>query len=147
LRVFWVFSRLNIGGLFFYVILLSAGLRFFGYDTRFIVGRESPREGNMLLLAAEKNVVCESMVGLGCEIALLSDLRALARLHCLMRVWRPAIVHTHTARRGLGRIAARAAGVPPSCTQPTATCCGYFSPAKRPSSAGSDAPSAAATRW
>ncbi|HSD28222.1 MAG TPA: glycosyltransferase [Vicinamibacteria bacterium] len=132
LRVLRVFSRLNIGGPSLHVILLSAGLRPLGYETRLVVGRESPREGNMLPLAAEKNVACESMVGLGREIAPLSDLRALARLHRLMRAWRPAIVHTHTAKAGvLGRIAARAAGVPTVVhTYHGHVLRGYFSPAQ-----------------
>jgi glycosyltransferase involved in cell wall biosynthesis len=114
------------------VILLSAGLRPLGYDTRLVVGRESPREGNMLPLAAEKNVVCESMVGLGREIAPLSDLRALVGLHRLMRAWRPEIVHTHTAKAGvLGRVAARAAGVPTVVhTYHGHVLRAYFSPAK-----------------
>src|SRR5512136_1935691 len=113
LRVLRIFSRLNIGGPSVHVILLTAGLRPLGYETRLVVGRESPREGNMLPLAAEKNVTCEAMAGLGREIAPLSDLRALTGLHRLMRVWRPEIVHTHTAKAGLlGRLAARAARVP-----------------------------------
>jgi glycosyltransferase involved in cell wall biosynthesis len=108
-----IFSRLNIGGPAVHVILLSAGLRPLGYETRLVVGTESPREGNMLPLAAEKNVICEAMGGLGREVAPLSDLRALAGLYRLMRSWRPQIVHTHTAKAGLlGRLAARAAGVP-----------------------------------
>ncbi len=75
-----IFSRLNIGGPSVHVILLSAGLRPLGYETRLVVGTESPREGNMLALAAEKNVTCEAMAGLGREIAPLSDLRALVGL-------------------------------------------------------------------
>jgi glycosyltransferase involved in cell wall biosynthesis len=131
LRILRIFSRLNIGGPSLHVILLSSGLRPLGYETRLVVGKESPREGNMLPLAAEKNVVCESMVGLGREIAPLSDLRALAGLHRLMRAWHPAIVHTHTAKAGvLGRIAARTAGVPTVVhTYHGHVLRGYFSPA------------------
>ncbi len=76
-RVLRLFSRLNIGGPSLHVILLSQGLRPLGYDTRLVIGRESPREGNMLALAAERDVACETMSGLGREIAPLSDLRAL----------------------------------------------------------------------
>jgi glycosyltransferase involved in cell wall biosynthesis len=132
LRILRIFSRLNIGGPSLHVILLSSGLRPLGYETRLVVGKESPHEGNMLPLAAEKDVVCESMVGLGREIAPLSDLRALTGLHRLMRQWRPAIVHTHTAKAGvLGRIAARAAGVPTVVhTYHGHVLRGYFSPAK-----------------
>jgi glycosyltransferase involved in cell wall biosynthesis len=131
-RVLRIFSRLNIGGPSVHVILLSAGLRPLGYETRLVVGRESPREGNMLALAAEKSVTCEAMGGLGREIAPLADLRALAGLVRLMRAWRPHIVHTHTAKAGLlGRLAARAAGVPTVVhTYHGHVLRGYFSPAK-----------------
>ncbi len=127
-----VFSRLNIGGPAVHVILLSAGLRPLGYETRLVVGQESAREGNMLSLATEKNVVCEQVAGLGREIAPLSDLRALVGLHRLFRAWRPTIVHTHTAKAGLlGRIAARTARVPVVVhTYHGHVLRGYFSPAK-----------------
>jgi glycosyltransferase involved in cell wall biosynthesis len=86
----------------------------------------------MLALAAEKNVACEWVAGLGREIAPLRDLRALAGLHRLVREWRPHIVHTHTAKAGLlGRVAARAAGVPTVVhTFHGHVLRGYFSPAK-----------------
>jgi len=131
-RVVRVFSRLNIGGPSVHVILLSAGLAPLGYETRLIIGRESPREGNMRSLAAEKGVVCEAMGGLGREIAPLSDLRALFGLVRLLRAWRPTIVHTHTAKAGLlGRLAARAAGVPVVVhTYHGHVLRGYFSPAR-----------------
>jgi len=112
-RVLRLFSRLNIGGPSLHVILLSQGLRPLGYETRLVVGREAPREGNMLELAAERGVVCETVAGLGREVAPLRDLVALLGLVRLMREFRPAIVHTHTAKAGLlGRLAARAARVP-----------------------------------
>jgi glycosyltransferase involved in cell wall biosynthesis len=131
-RVLRIFSRLNIGGPSLHVILLSAGLRPLGYETRLVVGRESPREGNMLALAAEKSVTCEAMPGLGREIAPFSDLRALLGLFRLMRAWQPEIVHTHTAKAGLlGRLAARAAHVPTVVhTYHGHVLRGYFSPAK-----------------
>jgi len=131
-RVLRIFSRLNIGGPSVHVILLSAYLRDRGYETRLVVGTESGREGNMRDLAAEKNVACESLAGLGREIAPLSDLRALLGLRSLMRAWRPAIVHTHTAKAGmLGRVAARLAGVPIVVhTYHGHVLSGYFSPAK-----------------
>src|SRR5512143_1471420 len=131
-RVVRVFSRLNIGGPSVHVILLSADLRALGYQTRLVVGQESLREGNMLPLAAEKQVTCEAMAGLGREIAPLSDARALVGLVRLMRVWKPAIVHTHTAKAGLlGRLAARAAGVPTVVhTYHGHVLRGYFPPAK-----------------
>ena len=80
MRVLRLFSRLNIGGPSVHVILLSHGLRPLGYDTRLVVGRESAREGNLFALAEEKGVACETVAGLGREIAPLSDLLALAGL-------------------------------------------------------------------
>lgn len=50
---------------------------------------------------------------LGREISLFDDLRAFGRILFVLRRYRPHIVHTHLAKAGLlGRIAARAAGVP-----------------------------------
>jgi glycosyltransferase involved in cell wall biosynthesis len=131
-RVLRLFSRLNIGGPSLHVILLSHGLRPLGYDTRLVVGRESPREGNLLAFAAERGVDCETMAGLGREIAPLRDVVALLGLVRLMRAWRPAIVHTHTAKAGLlGRLAARAARVPTVVhTFHGHVLRGYFSPPK-----------------
>jgi glycosyltransferase involved in cell wall biosynthesis len=133
LRVLRLFSRLNIGGPSVHVILLSHGLRPLGYDTRLVVGRESAREGNLFALAEEKGVACETVAGLGREIAPLSDLLALAGLTRLMRAWQPQIVHTHTAKAGLlGRLAARAAGVPTVVhTFHGHVLRGYFSPPKQ----------------
>src|SRR5262245_15115140 len=113
IRVVRLFSRLNIGGPAIHVILLTAGLEQRGYRTRLVVGKETPREGSMLSLAAAKGVQCEAMAGLGREIQPVADLRAFLGLVRLIREFRPSIVHTHTAKAGLlGRLAARVAGVP-----------------------------------
>src|SRR5439155_1231539 len=112
-RVLRLFSRLNVGGPSVHVILLTAGLEDRGYETRLVVGQESPHEGNLFDLAASKGVVCVAMPGLGREVRPWRDLRALVGLYRMMRRFRPHIVHTHTAKAGmLGRLAARAAGVP-----------------------------------
>lgn len=111
--MFRLFSRLNVGGPAVHVILLTAGLKARGYTTRLAVGKESPREGNMLGLAAAKGVECLQIGALGREIRPLSDARALWGLCRMLRQFRPHIVHTHTAKAGvLGRIAGRLAGVP-----------------------------------
>ncbi len=112
-RVLRLFSRLNVGGPSVHVILLTAGLKDRGYETQLVIGQESPREGNLLDLAARKGVACVAMPGLGREVRPWRDLRALLGLYRLMRSFRPHIVHTHTAKAGmLGRLAARVAGVP-----------------------------------
>jgi glycosyltransferase involved in cell wall biosynthesis len=112
-RVLRLFSRLNVGGPSVHVILLTAGLEDRGYETRLVIGQESPREGNLFDLAARKGVACIAMPGLGREVRPWRDLRALIGLYRMMRRFRPQIVHTHTAKAGmLGRLAARAARVP-----------------------------------
>jgi glycosyltransferase involved in cell wall biosynthesis len=112
-RVMRLFSRLNVGGPSLHVVHLTAGLRSFGYETLLAVGREGPREGNLLGWARQQGVECVQLAGLGREIRPLSDSRSLVEVYRLMRRFRPAIVHTHTAKAGLiGRLAARLARVP-----------------------------------
>jgi glycosyltransferase involved in cell wall biosynthesis len=112
-RVVRLFSRLNIGGPSVHVILLTAGLREKGYDTRLIVGREAPSEGNLLEMAREMGIRVEQLGGLGRDIRPFADVVTLWQLYRTIRDSRPSIVHTHTAKAGvLGRLAARLAGVP-----------------------------------
>jgi glycosyltransferase involved in cell wall biosynthesis len=112
-RVVRLFSRLNIGGPSLHVILLTAGLRERGYETRLVVGREAPSEGNFLDLARARGIDYVQLAGLGREIRPLADVVTLWQVYRMLRGWRPAIVHTHTAKAGvLGRLAARLAGVP-----------------------------------
>ncbi len=132
IRILRLFSRLNVGGPSLHVIFLTAGLRERGYTTRLVIGEESAREGNMLPLAHARGVVCTQIAGLGREIRLVSDFRALRVLYRMMRDWKPAIVHTHTAKAGmLGRVAAAFARVPIVVhTYHGHVLRGYFSPLK-----------------
>jgi glycosyltransferase involved in cell wall biosynthesis len=108
-----VFSRLNVGGPSVHVILLTAGLAPLGYETRLVVGREAPWEGNCLDLAAARGVTVEVIEGLGREIRPLNDLRAFFALLRLIRAFRPHVVHTHASKAGLlGRLAAVLGRVP-----------------------------------
>src|SRR5882724_3696031 len=104
-RVLRLFSRLNIGGPSLHVIYLTAGLREKGYETRLVVGRESPSEGNFLDLARARGIDYVQLAGLGREIRPLADVVTLWQVYRMLRGWRPAIVHTHTAKAGvLGRL-------------------------------------------
>lgn len=112
-KVLRVFSRLNIGGPALHVIHLSAGLVDRGFETELVVGQTDEREGDFLDLARSRGVNLTMFSELGRAIRPFNDLRALFKLHRLMRRERPAIVHTHTAKAGLlGRLAAIMARVP-----------------------------------
>lgn len=113
IRVARVIARLNIGGPAIHTILLTAGLNPARFESLLVTGVEAEHEGNMLDLAAAKGVQPLVIPDLGREISLWRDLRTLGMLYHLFRRWRPAIVHTHTAKAGtVGRLAARWAGVP-----------------------------------
>jgi glycosyltransferase involved in cell wall biosynthesis len=112
-RVLRLFSRLNIGGPSYHVVFLTARLRQYGYDTRLVVGREAPHEGDLRAFAAEQGVEPVTIPHLGRAIHPLADLRTLWMVLALIRSFRPVIVHTHTAKAGfIGRLAARLARVP-----------------------------------
>lgn len=113
IRLVRIFSRLNVGGPSLHVIHLAVGLAPLGYETRLVIGRESAREGSLLDLALARGVDVVPLPGLGRDVRLLGDLRALFGLWRLLRRVRPHVVHTHTAKAGvLGRLAAFAARVP-----------------------------------
>lgn len=106
-------TRLNVGGPAVHAILLTAGLDPGRFDQLLVTGREGPREGNMLELAAAKGVAPLLIPELRRELSPWEDAVAAWRLYRLFRTWRPDIVETHTAKAGmLGRVAARLAGVP-----------------------------------
>ena len=112
-RVLRIFSRLNIGGPSLHVIHLSSGLVDYGFETRLVVGRTEPHEGDFLDMAKDRGVNLTVVPELGRAIRPLNDVRALFGLYRLIRRERPAIIHTHTAKAGaLGRVAALMARVP-----------------------------------
>lgn len=130
-RVLRIFSRLNIGGPSLHVIHLSAGLVDFGFDTRLVIGRTDPHEGDFLDLAEARGVQIAIVPELGRAIRPGNDLKALAKIYRRMRHEKPSIVHTHTAKAGaLGRLAALLARVPLVVhTYHGHVLSGYFNPA------------------
>lgn len=111
-RVLRVIARLNVGGPAWQAVLLSAATRA-RYPTVLAIGSPGPHEGDATALADEHGVDVVRIPGLGREVRLLGDLRALWSLWRLCRRLRPDVVHTHTAKAGtLGRLAAWLAGVP-----------------------------------
>src|SRR6266704_4221015 len=111
-RVLRVIARLNVGGPAWNAVLLTSGTRA-RYPTLLAVGSTGSHEADMSPLAQQHGVPLTRISGLGREVRLLGDLRALWKLWRLCRTTRPHIVHTHTAKAGtLGRLAAWLAGVP-----------------------------------
>ena len=111
--------------------MLSRGLDGRGYETLLVTGRVGAGEKEHEGLEA---MSVHRIDSLGPEIRPLEDLRALIALIRLMRAYRPAVVHTHTAKAGmLGRTAARLALGPRPVVVHTFhghVLRGYFGPAK-----------------
>src|SRR5438874_10436080 len=106
-RVLRVIARLNMGGPALHVAYLSAGLRERGYATTLVAGSLARGEESMSFVAEELGVQVISIAGLHREISLLRDALAVLRLARLIRLQRPQILHTHTAKAGaIGRLAA-----------------------------------------
>lgn len=104
---------MNVGGPSRHVVHLVDGLDAYGYETRLVVGSPESAEGSMLRLAAEKQIQPHIVVGLDRPVALLRDFAAFQQIVREIRLFKPHVVHTHTAKAGiLGRLAAVLCGVP-----------------------------------
>jgi glycosyltransferase involved in cell wall biosynthesis len=114
IRILRVIGRLNVGGPSIHVVNLSTGLDPIRFDQLLVVGKESRDEGSMLNYALARGVWPHRISEMVTSFNLTPrDIKALHHLWKLMRLYRPQIVHTHTAKAGLlGRLAARLAGVP-----------------------------------
>jgi glycosyltransferase involved in cell wall biosynthesis len=107
-----IISRLGGGGAPLQVILLSRGLNNASHRTRIVTGHCAASECDMSYILTPSDPV-EWIPSLCRQVSLVRDLRAVWDLYQLIRMLRPTIVHTHTAKAGaLGRIAATLAGVP-----------------------------------
>src|SRR5438270_12108057 len=110
-RIMRVIARLNMGGPALHASYLTAGLRDRGYVTTLVVGGLARGEESMEFVAEELGVQVISIAELHLEISPLKDALAVVRLAPLIRLQRPQILHTLTAKAGaIGRLAALLAG-------------------------------------
>lgn len=112
-RVHRVIARLNVGGPALHVVNLARGLEAHGFTTRLVAGRIGGEEGDMAYYARSRGVSVTELPTMARAVDLRGDVATYRHLVRLFRRERPHVVHTHTAKAGaLGRLAARAAGVP-----------------------------------
>jgi glycosyltransferase involved in cell wall biosynthesis len=109
-----VIARLNMGGPAHHVGLLGSLLDPERYESLLLHGEVGSGEDSLEESVRARGVRMARVPGLGPELRPHDDARALASLVRAMRLTRPNIVHTHTAKAGmLGRLAAVLAGDPP----------------------------------
>jgi glycosyltransferase involved in cell wall biosynthesis len=102
-----VIARMNIGGPAHHVSMLSGRLDPARFQTLLAYGRLGPGEGSFESLAHKEGCVVAAVPGLSPRMRPHADVRALIGVIRLIRAYRPAIVHTHTAKAGfVGRLAA-----------------------------------------
>jgi glycosyltransferase involved in cell wall biosynthesis len=110
-RIMRVIARLNMGGPALHVSYLTAGLKERGYATTLVAGSLARGEESMAFVADGLGVQVISIAELHREISPVRDALAVLRLARLIRLQRPQILHTHTAKAGaIGRLAALLAG-------------------------------------
>ena len=111
IRILRVIARLNMGGPALHVAYLSAGLRDRGYGTTLVAGSLARGEESMAFVAQDLGVPVIRRSAQKRDISPLRDALSVVRLANLIRMQRPHILHTHTAKAGaIGRLAAMLAG-------------------------------------
>ncbi len=105
IRVMRVIARMNVGGPAVQVSGLMRGLDSSEFEHRLYTGYCAANEADYLDAVAT-DVTAVRIEGLGRRVNLLGDLRAFVSLVKEIRVFKPDVIHTHTAKAGfLGRIA------------------------------------------
>lgn len=91
--------------------LLNGQLKFISDNGYSVIGVSSP--GEYLDNVAIRENIATVAIKMTRTISPIKDLISLYRLYCLLRKYKPAIVHTHTPKAGtLGMLASKMAGIP-----------------------------------
>src|SRR5688572_20950928 len=112
-RVLHVITRLIIGGAQENTVASVLGLDQRGWPVRLASGPARGPEGSLEGQFRDRPELYCRIARLVRPVHPLNDWLAYLALRQLIRTWRPALVHTHSGKAGiLGRLAARASGVP-----------------------------------
>lgn len=115
-KICHVITRMNIGGAEENTLLTCLGLLSAGHDVTLVTGHSHGAEGDLLShydLGSLRVVTIPELVR---EIQPAKDVKAYRRLCELFKEEQYDVVHTHMSKAGiLGRLAARASGVPFVC--------------------------------
>ena len=105
IRVMRIIARMNVGGPAVQVSGLMRGFNSAEFDHRLYTGFCAIDEADYLDSVAT-DVKANRIEGLGRRVSLSGDIRAFLSLVKVIRVFKPHIIHTHTAKAGfLGRLA------------------------------------------
>ena len=112
IRVLRVIARMNVGGPAWQVSVLTRGLDTSRFEIRLIVGDVGGGEADFVELR-DPDLPLVKIPALGRSVRFGDDLRAFIAIRREIRLFRPDIIHTHTAKAGvLGRLAAATCRVP-----------------------------------
>ena len=105
IRVMRIIARMNVGGPAVQVSGLMRGLNINEFEHRLYTGFCAIDEADYLDAVAT-DLKANRIEGLGRRVSLSGDIRAFLSLVKVIRVFKPHIIHTHTAKAGfLGRLA------------------------------------------
>lgn len=113
IKILRIIARLNIGGPAIHTVLLTKELNDDFFESVLLCGPVSKEEGDMGYIADHYGVKPVYIRSLRRKINPFFDIMALYRIMRYIKMFRPDIVHTHTAKAGmLGRLAAILSRVP-----------------------------------
>jgi glycosyltransferase involved in cell wall biosynthesis len=107
MKIVHAIARLNVGGAALSVLELAAEQQKRGHEVLVVAGTIPPGEASMEHVADELGVPSLHLPALRREVSPIHDAAAVRALHRVLRVRRPDVLHTHTAKAGTtGRVAA-----------------------------------------